>query len=164
MSDYDDDRPDWREIDRKREKSRFYGRQEKKSEEGVPRDVPKDRYQSGRVKEALDRLFMGKKGTIEHDRAFKKVHQSYGSEVFLKNVTKYIEKFGLPDDAPTLLVMLDTGDQAVTLNVMEKISGIYGWFSQREKDDVLRKFSIMAMSGKSKEIRMRAEDLGGELG
>lgn len=93
MSDYDD-RPDWRELDRRRDKSKLYGRIEEK---GQKKERPKDRYQTGRVKEALDRLFMGKKGTIEHEKLYNKIHSTYGSNRFISTVRKYIEEYGLPD-------------------------------------------------------------------
>lgn len=164
MSDYDDDKPNWREIDRNKDKSGFYGRKEKKDKgEGGVQEKPKDRWQAGRVQEALDRLFMGKKGTLEHDKLFKKVHQSYGSGTFLKHVSKYIESYGLPDDASTLLLVLDTKDQTITLNTIGKLGEIYAKLPQQQKDDTLRKLSIIAMTDKSKEVRLKAEETIGDL-
>lgn len=164
MSDYDDDKPNWREIDRNKDKSGFYGRKEKKvkGEEGA-KERPKDRWQTGRVQEALDRIFLGKKGTLEHDKLYKKVHQSYGLGTFLKHVTNYIESYGLPEDAPTLLLILDTKDQATTLNAIGKLREVYAKLPQQQKDDTLRKLSIVAMSDKSKAVRLKAEEIMGEL-
>ena len=165
MSDYDDDRPNWREIDRNKDRSGFYGRQEKKERgEGRVQEGPKDRWQAGKVKEAIDRIFMGKKGTIEHDKAFKKLHQSYGSGTFLKHVMSYIEKYGIPDDAPTLLLVLDAKDQHISLDAIEKVREIFAALPQQHKDDVLRKLSIVAMTDKSREVRLKAEEAIGELG
>lgn len=164
MSDYDDDKPNWREIDRNKDKSGFYGRKEKKEgDEGRAKEGPKDRWQAGKVKEAIDRIFMGKKGTIEHAKLFKKVHQSYGKGTFLKHVMAYMEKYGLPDDAPTLLLVIDVKDQPISFDAMGKLQAIYQTLSQQQKDDVLRKFSIVAMTGKSREVRLKAEDVMGEL-
>ena len=165
MADYDDDRPNWREIDRKRERSRFYGRQQEKTSPDGERlqEGPRDRWQSGRMKEAIDRIFEGKKGTVDHDKAFRKLHQSYGSNSFLKNVNNYIEKYGLPDDAPTLLLMLDGKDPKIMLDVMEKIREVFPSLQQGQKDDALRKLSILAMSDRSKEVRSKAEEMNEEL-
>ena len=164
MSDYDDDKPNWREIDRNKDKSGFYGRQEKKERrEDGDKEGPRDRWQTGKVKEAIDRIFMGKKGTIEHAKLFKKVHQSYGMGTFLKHVMAYMEKYGLPDDAPTLLLLLDTKDKSISLDAIGKLQEIYPTLPQQHKDDALRKLSIVAMTGKSKEVRLRAEEVMGEL-
>jgi hypothetical protein len=164
VSDYDDDKPNWREIDRNKDKSGFYGRQEKKErKEGGTKEGPRDRWQTGKVKEAIDRIFMGKKGTIEHDKLFKKVHQSYGMGTFLKHVMAYMEKYGLPEDASTLLLLLDTKDQSISLDAIGKLQEIYPTLPQQHKDDALRKLSIVAMTGKSREVRLRAEEAMGEL-
>ncbi len=57
MGDYDD-RPDWRELDRRRDKSKLYGRIEEK---GQKKERPKDRYQTGRVKKPLTGFSWAKK-------------------------------------------------------------------------------------------------------
>lgn len=153
MGDYDDERPNWREIDRKKDRSGFYGR---KQEKGQLRDTPKDRFKAGRVKEALDRLFMGEKGTPEHDKLYAKVHAAYGSEKFLSTLQKYVEKYGLPDDSPTLLLMFDAKDEGIGTAVMEKLKGIYPTLTPRQKEDVKRKLSIVAAADRSREIRKLA--------
>lgn len=155
MGDYDDERPDWREIDRKKDRSRHYGTQEK----GAKKEGPKNRYQAGRVKEALDRLFMGKKGTLEHDKAYSKLHSSYGSNRFLAAAQRYIAEYGLPDDAATLLLIIDTKDQEIIFNTFEKLKEIYPALLPRQKNDVRQKLSIVAMADKSKEIRKAAGEL-----
>ncbi len=164
MSDYDDEKPSWRELDRQRDKSGFYGRHEKKEKgEGASSDKPKDRWQTGKVKEAIDRIFMGKKGTLEHDKLYKKLHQSYGMGTFARHVSTYIEKFGIPDDAPTLLLIFDAKDPRISLGAIEKLHEVYPALSQEHKDDVLRKLSIVAQTDRSRDVRMRAEELMGEL-
>ncbi len=162
MSDYDDERPNWRELDRRKDRSGFYGRQEK-SEKGARKEGPKNRWQSGRVKEALDRLFLGEKGTPEHDKLFSKLHSSYGSGSFLKHVNAYTGKYGLPDDAPTLLLILDTKDEGIMTAALEKLKGLYASLQARQKEDVRRKLSILAMADRSQKVRERAGEALEEL-
>jgi len=159
MGDYDDERPDWREIDRKKDRSRYIGRGEKRQK----KEGHKDRWQEGRVKEALDRLFMGKKGTVEHDKLYRKVHDSYGSERFLVNVKKYIENYGLPDDASTLILILDTKEQGIIIQTIEKLKEIYPALSDRQKEDVKRKLSIIAITDRSREVKSKAEEVMREI-
>jgi len=153
MGDYNDDKPSWRDIDRRKDKSRHYGRQEKTAK----REGPKNRWQEGRVREALDRLFMGNKGTPEHDKLYKKLHSTYGTESFLPTVTKYLTKYGLPDDTGTLILILDTKEEEIVYSVFEKFKEMYTTLSSRHKEDVRRKLSIMSLTDKSPAIRERAE-------
>lgn len=155
MSDYDDEKPDWREIDRRKDSSRQYGRQEI----AYQKDIPKDRWNVARRKEALDRLFMGEKGTLEHEKLFNKIHKSYGSGSFTINVKKYIEKYGIPDDASTLLIILDTKEQDTVFKALDKIKTVYIALSTRQKDDIKRKLSILKLTDRSAEIREKAEDI-----
>ncbi len=156
MSDYGDERPDWREIDRRKDSSRQYGRQES---DGCKKETLKDRWNTARRKEALDNLFMGEKGTIEHKKLFNKIHKAYGSASFLANVKKYIEKYGIPTDLSTLMLILDSREEQIVLSTIDKIRTIYSELSPRQKDDVRRKLSIMKLTDKSIEIRIKAEDI-----
>ena len=156
MGDYDD-KPDWRELDRRRDKSKLYGRIEEK---GQKKEKPKDRYQAGRVKEALDRLFMGKKGTIEHDKLYNKIHSTYGSNRFVSTVKRYIAEYGMPDNVSALLLILDAKEQDIVCSGIGKLKDLYGTLTSRQQEDIRRKLSILAMTDKLKEIRnMAAEAL-----
>lgn len=150
MGDYDDDKPDWRELDRRRDKSKLYGRFEEK---GQKKEKPKDRYQTGRVKEALDRLFMGKKGTVEHEKLYNKLHSTYGSNRFVSTVRKYIEGYGFPEDVSALLLILDTKEQDIMCGGIGKLQELYPGLTSRQQEDVRRKLSILAMTDKSREVR-----------
>ncbi|HOW53464.1 MAG TPA: hypothetical protein PLR60_02325 [Syntrophorhabdaceae bacterium] len=160
MGDYDDEKPNWRELDRQRDKSRFYGRQEKGA---AKKEAPRDRWQQGRVKDALDRLFKGDKGTPEHDKLYARLHNAYGSEAFPKQAEKYMAKYGLPDDAATLLLFLDLQMADVAAATLEKLSGLYGSMAPRQQDDAKRKISITAMTHKIKEVRVKAEEILEEI-
>lgn len=156
---YDDnERPSWREIDKKREKSSHVS-QEKKDR----KEAPKDRWNVGRHKKALDRLFKGDKGTVEHEKLYNKIHKSYGSSTFLSTVQKYIEKYGPPDDPSSLILVLDSKDVDIMLLTMEKLREVYPNVSAREKEDIRRKLSILALTDKSPDVKEMAADIGEEL-
>ncbi len=161
MGDYDDERPDWRELDRRRDRSTFYGRQEKGA--GKKKEAPKDRWQQGRVKDALDRLFKGDKGTPEHDKLFARLHNAYGSEAFEKQAEKYMAKYGLPDDGPTLILFLDLKDADVCNATLDKLRELYASLPPRQKEDAKRKISIAAMAHRIKEVRVKAQEVIEEL-
>jgi hypothetical protein len=150
----DDERPSWREIDKKRDRS-SHARQEKKEK----REGPKDRWNIARHKEALDRLFMGDKGTIEHEKLYNKIHKAYGSLSFLPTVQKYVEKYGPPDDMSTLLLLLDAKDKEIMLLAIEKLGIIYQGVSPREKEDIRRKLSILSLTDRSADIKEKASEI-----
>ena len=158
MGDYnDDEKPDWRELDRRRDRSTFYGRQEKGA--GNKKEAPKNRWQQGRVKDALDRLFKGDKGTPEHDKLFARLHNAYGSEAFPKQAEKYVAKFGLPDDAATLILFIDLKAADICMATLDRLLDIYPALPPRHKEDVRRKISIAAMGHRIKEVRVRASEI-----
>lgn len=158
MGNYDDDeKPDWRELDRRRDRSTFYGRQEKGA--GKKKELPKDRWQQGRVKDALDRLFKGEKGTPEHDKVYAKLHNAYGSEAFPKQAEKYVAKYGLPDDAATLILFLDLKDIDICNATLDKLLDMYPALQPRQKEDARRKISIAAMGHRIKEVRLKASEV-----
>ncbi len=161
MGDYDDERPDWRELDRRRDRSTFYGRQEKGA--GKKKEAPKDRWQQGRVKDALDRLFKGEKGTPEHDKLYARLHNAYGSEAFAKQAEKYVAKYGLPDDAATLILFLDLKDIDICSATLDKLLIIFPDLKPRQKEDTRRKISIAAMGHRIKEVRIKASEIMEEL-
>lgn len=154
MGDYDDDeRPSWRDIDKKRDRSGHVSQEKREKKE-----APKDRWNVGRHKKALDQLFKGDKGTIEHEKLHNKIHKSYGSSTFLTAVQKYLDKYGPPDDTSTLLLFLDSKDPDIMLITMEKLKALYSGVSPREKEDMRRKVSIIALTDRNEEIKEAAED------
>lgn len=159
MGDYDDDeRPSWREIDKRRD-----GSSHTKGEKQQRTEQKADRWNTGRHKEALEKLFKGEKGTIEHDKLYNKIHKSYGTSTFVPTIQKYVAKYGPPDDVSTLLLLLDTKDSEVMLLAMEKLSQVYGGVSPREKEDIRRKLSIVALTERSSDLREKASEIGEDI-
>lgn len=156
MGDYDDERPDWREIDRKKDRSRMYGGPE---ERGPRRDKPRDRYKTGKWEKALDKLFMGKKGTIEHEKLYGKIHSSYGTGRFPGVVAKYIKEYGLPEDISTLLLVIDTKEETIIFPVIDRIGEIYSGLTSRQKEDARRKLSILKLTDKSPGVKEKAGEV-----
>ena len=150
----DDERPSWRDIDKKRDKSSHVSGEKQKRKEPAA-----DRWNVGRRKEALERLFMGEKGALEHEKLYKKIHKSYGAPTFREAVRSYVQKYGPPDDVSTLLLGLDTKDVPLMLLFMEKLEQVYAKASSREKEDIRRKLSILSLTDRSPEIKERASEI-----
>lgn len=156
MSDYDD-RPDWREIDRRRDKSRHYGRPYEKAEKKTNPNA--DRWITAKRKEAINRLLKGEKGTIEHDRLLNKIHSSYGTGSFLNHVKKYMDKYGVPDDISALLLILDGGNIQYAMEAMEKLKEMAEGLSSRERQDIKTKLNIIKMTHRSTEMKEKAKEI-----
>lgn len=155
MGDYDDDeRPSWREIDKRRDRSSHV-----KSEKRERDTQAANRWNTGRHREALEKLFKGDKGTLDHEKLYNKIHKAYGTSTFLSAIQKYVAKYGPPDDASTLLLLLDSKDSGVMMLAMEKLKEIYGGMPAREKEDVRRKLSIVALTERSPELKEKASEI-----
>jgi len=96
---------------------------------------------------------MGKKGTIEHEKLYNKIHSTYGSNRFVSTVRKYIEQYGLPDDISALLLILDTKEQDIICSGIGNLKELYPGLTSRQQEDIRRKLSILAMTDKSREVR-----------
>jgi len=160
MGDYDDDeRPSWREIDKRRDRSSHVKKDEKQQRDAGPAN----RWNTARHKQALEKLFMGEKGTLEHEKLYNKIHKSYGSSTFLPTVQKYVEMYGAPDDASTLILLLDTKDVPIMMLTMEKLREVHKGASPREKEDIRRKLSILALTDRSGDVKEKASEMVEEL-
>jgi hypothetical protein len=74
-------------------------------------------------------------------------------------VKNYIEAYGPPDDMSTLLLLLDSKDESIMELTMIKLKTIYEGLSAREKEDVRRKLSILALTDRSIDIRETASEI-----
>lgn len=159
MGDYDDERPSWREIDKRRDRSSHVKKEEKRERD----TAPANRWNTGRHKKALEKLFLGEKGTLEHEKLYNKIHKSYGSSTFLPTVQKYVEMYGAPDDTSTLILLLDTKDVPIMMLTMERLREVHKGASPREKEDIRRKLSILALTDRSADVKGRASEIIEEL-
>lgn len=159
MDDYDDDeRPNWREIDKRRDRSTHVSGSKKEKKE-----TRQDRWNTGRQREALDRLFLGEKGSPEHDKLYNNIHKTYGTNRFLGAVQRYVDKFGLPDDVSTLLLLLGSKDSGLVLLAIDKLHDIYPKITLREREDARRKLSMLALTEKAEDVKERAAEVADEL-
>jgi len=163
MSNYDDDeRPSWRDIDKRRDRSSHVRQEKGEKKQGDARPGA-GRYDQGRYKEALERLFQGKKGTLEYQKLYNKIHKAYGSTTFLKHVQNFTQAYGLPEDVSTLLLILDTKDPPTMLAAIDRLKEFFAAATAREKEDIRRKLSIIAMTDRSSDVKERAREIADEL-
>ena len=153
------EKPSWRDIDRKRDRSRHVSRDEQsRSEKSLQSPWAKDQY----LKE-VDKLFQGKKGSKEHKAALNAIHNHYGTSKFASSVKKYLKKFGIPDDWSTLMLLLDYKDDEVLVQVIDALKDIAPERSRVERQGFKDKLEILAITASSSTIISLAEKVSREL-
>jgi hypothetical protein len=153
------ERPSWRDIDRKRDRSSHVSRDESSRQEKSLRSTwAKERY----LKE-VDKLFQGKKGDKAHKAALNAIHGHYGTSKFAAAVKEYLKKYGVPDDWSTLMLLLDYKDDKVLGQVIGTLKELAPERSPVEREGFKNKLEIISITGSSSEITSLAERVSQEL-
>ncbi len=159
MSRYDDEdereKISWREIDRRRDRSPH-----------APKEPPGERERSRRsewvmkkYRKEADKLFMGKKGTKKHKKAQGDIDRYHGTEQFNEAVKNYLDQYGLPDDWPTLSLLLDYSDPEKVLEAIQVMKPLYEGRSPMEKQGFKSRLDILAMTASHSDLRDAAEEV-----
>jgi len=153
------EKPSWREIDRRRDRSRHVSRDDRsKKEKSLRSTWAKEQY----LKE-VDKLFTGKKGGKEHKTALNAIHRSYGTNKFASSVKKYLQKYGVPDDWSTLMLLLDYKDDDVLVQVIEVMKALAPERTTMEKHGFKDKLEILSFTASSSQIISLVESVLKEL-
>ena len=153
------EKPSWREIDRRRDRSRHVRREESGSKEKSLRSAwAKERY----LKE-VDKLFQGEKGSKAHKAALNAIHRTYGTQKFSDSIKKYLEKYGIPDDWSTLMLMLDCKDEKVVVEVIEAMHAYSKERSPTERQGFKDKLEILSFTSSHSHVVSLAERVLKEL-
>jgi hypothetical protein len=153
----DDERekPSWREIDRRRDRSPH-----------APKETREDRPRSGRsewvmkkYRKEADKLFMGRKGTKKHQKALSDIERYNGTDQFEETVKAYLEEYGLPEDWTTLSLLLDYSDPQTVLKALEAMKGLYPGRAPAEQRGFKARVDILAMTASDRDLRDAAEDM-----
>ncbi len=156
VSEHDDydEKPSWRDIDRKRDKSSHTSDD---PEAQRPQSPKKEWAQKMYLKE-IGNLFKGKKATPEHAGALNEIHLRTGTKKFNTAVKKYIKEYGLPDDWSTLFLLLDYKDVKIVRLSVEKLVSIMDDEPLNKKEGLKSKLSIMAMTAEDDDVREIAQE------
>jgi hypothetical protein len=155
-SGYDDrdEKPSWREIDQKKDRSQHLSNEAPDSKPKSPR---KEWAQKMYLKE-IENLFKGKKSTKEHDVALEAIHQRAGTKKFNTAVKKYIKEYDLPDDWSTLFLLLDYKETKIVLKVIAVLKEMSADEPLSLKEGFKSKLNIMVMTAENDDIREAAEE------
>jgi hypothetical protein len=158
VRDYEEDgreKISWREIDRRKDRSPH-----------APKEAPKDQVRSRRsewvmkkYRKEADKLFMGKKGTKKHQKAYNDIDRYHGTDQFETAVKTYLDQYGLPDDWSTLSLLLDYSDYEKVLQVLAAMKDLYETRNPIEKQGFKAKVDILAMTTNNSDLRDFAEEV-----
>jgi len=157
-SDYDDydDKPSWREIDRKKDKSSHVS-DDSQDAEAKQKSPKKEWVQKMYLKE-IENLFKGKKGSKEHTDALDAIHQRAGTKKFNTAVKKYMKEFGLPDDWSTLFLLLDYKDTKIVKQAITALKEMAPEEPLTLKEGFKSKLNIITMTTQDDDVRDIAEE------
>ena len=161
MINYDDDekeRLSWREIDKRKDRSKHYS-QEKPA---VKKSKRAEWIQKQYRKEA-ENLFMGKKATPEYKKDRNELYDRHGTTKFPAIAKKFIQKYGLPEDWDTLSLFLDHKDTGTVKEVIFKLKSNYRERSLTAMQGFRAKLEIIAMTTSNKELRGIVQEVLKEL-
>lgn len=144
----------WREIDRRKDRSPhapkepFVEREKSRRSEWVMKKYRKE----------ADKLFMGKKGTKKHQKAWNEIDRYHGTDQFEAAVKNYLDQYGLPDDWRTLSLLLDYSDSEKVLETLQAMKALYQDRTPMEKQGFKAKLDILAMTTSHSDLRDMAEE------
>ena len=161
MGDYRDedfwDKPSWRDRDRRRDRSSHVGQDDL---------TVRSKWVRNEILKGAEKLFQGgpkKKVDPEQEKASNEIHKTVGSKKFDAAVKRYLKEYGVPDDWSTLLLLLDFKDPATVMASIENLKALYPNQGLEEQWGFRSKLNIISMTTKDDELRICAEETGGDL-
>ncbi len=168
FDDYDDEyyerRPSWREIDRRRDRSPHTRLREKHERQGLEKTLARSSWLKEKYLREVEKLFSGKKGTPEHEKALKKLQNAYGTRRFTKVARDYVREYGLPEDWSTLLLLLEVSDENLICETLESLRRLAPERSPIERQGFLAKVRSLLLVTESARVRACAEKILAEAG
>lgn len=156
MGRFDDDdreKPSWREIDQRRDRSQHVSGGGKSFKE---RTLRSDWAKKQHLREA-EKFFQGKKGTEAYKAAHAAMHEKYGTPDFQAAMENFLKQFGLPDEWGTLLLILDAQESKWVKEALAALRVMYEKRSLMEQKGFKGKVKVLEMTTKDKTIRQECE-------
>jgi hypothetical protein len=156
--DWDDDereKPSWREIDRR--KDRPYAPKEPPQEGRRPSH--RTDWMRKQYRKEADKLFLGKKGTKEYQKALEAMENRHGTDQFDATVKAFLEEYGLPDDWSILSLLLDYSDSDQVIQTLRVMRDLYPKKKLVEQQGFKAKLQILEMTARDSDLRDLVEEI-----
>ncbi|OPX20490.1 MAG: hypothetical protein BZ151_03485 [Desulfobacca sp. 4484_104] len=159
---YDDDdreRPSWREIDRRKDRSRHVTPQTQRRR-GRKAEAERIRQQALKAAESL---FAGKRGRPEYQKALRTLEAQRGTPKFQSTTKKFLAEYGLPEEWSTLMLLLDYSDPKVVNEVLQSLAAQVKSRTRVEQQGLQGKLRALALTTQDLELKQTAEALIAEI-
>jgi hypothetical protein len=117
------------------------------------------RWGSEANKRRIDERFFGKKGDAARFRLEERLRAAHGSENFLRTYKEYLKGYGMPDDIPLLLLLLDLKDEGEVLKVLAALDDTAQKAVQEQRSLVRSRLKNLEMSTQSDSLADAAAEL-----
>ncbi len=117
------------------------------------------RWGSEANKRRIDERLFGKKGDAARYRLAERLRAAHGAENFLRTYKEYVKSYGMPDDIPMLLLLLDLSDEREVLKVLAAIDDTTQEAAQEQRSLVRSRLKNLEMSTQSDSLADAATDL-----
>ncbi len=158
---HDDDRerPSWRDLDRKKDRSKHVSQDRPLYS---PKS-PKAQWAQKQYLKEVENLFKGKKASKEHAVAHEAIHKFSGTKKFNAVVKKYLAEYDLPDDWSTLFLLLDYKDLKIVKRAIAAMKELSEEQPLNIKEGFKSKLRIIAMTTADSELSELAEEVVADL-
>jgi len=152
----------WREVDKLKDQSGL-AKLRKKREKAERTESPLlDETKKKSYLKELEKLFQ-EKTSKEKEEALKRLHQRAGQRDFKKLALEFVEKFGIPTDAMTLLLFLDSKEKELILRIIEFIKENFSLFSKEDLDALISKLKTLRYTVTDPAVAFKVEKVLKEL-
>ncbi len=153
-SDDERERPSWREIDQRRDRS---GGARPRRE---PR-LPKKQSEMIRLTALAqaEALFQGKRAKPEYQKDLRELESSHGTKRFASCAKRFLEEYGLPGEWGALTRLLEYPDPLVVQEVLGAMASQVESRSRVEQQGFKGRLQVLALTGQHAEVRRTAEEI-----
>ena len=157
----DRDRPSWREIDRRKDRSKHVSQDRTGAKPHEKTDWGKQRY-----KKAVDEFLFSDtpQETPQAKKARESLHKKYNTPEFEEAVKKFLDKHGIPQHWETLSMMIECKAPEIVIPSIEMMAAMAPSQRPSEKMLFVNSLRIIARKNKDEETAGLARKLAKKLG
>lgn len=150
------DRPSWREIDRRKDRSKHL------TEDRLPENRSNSmKSQMNRYKKSAEELLFSDQPqeSAKEAKAREALHKKFETPAFDEAARKFLDKYGVPKKWETLSLMLDSSDHLLIGAALEGMANLYEAQSPSEQLFFRNSLKIIKRKSPNKEIVEKAKEI-----